>query len=241
MVLYLPSCGFSLSNLTIENMDLTTKIIQLIISCTTLVFAILIYKNSDLKKTFRQKQLEVVFNLANTLEKQKFKIGQGGIDPNADRTGYYFDMASINVFLVKPPPNVVGPQLKRGPLLIEKNSWSKFEFLRYGSNPFLPKKIAEEIRKFGFASNNIDINKTAQFIYVYVSDSLFPPDPCMVTEGYTHFSVYKDLESYVKQIIHLKKVITEWLKDYGIDDLNIIPFDGPDNVYDIVPIDLWPK
>jgi hypothetical protein len=91
-------------------------------------------------------------------------------------------------------------------------------FFSYYNNPLIPKEIAEQIQKFNvWEFNAVDFStiQSKKCIILGNKHAIEPTTRCMYYNDKRTAKEFKDL------CIELRVLILEWLKDYGIEDLNI--------------------
>ena len=186
---------------------------SLIVSVSTFLIAYCAY-NRFLVRQLRQKQLEVVLDFINSIHNSKNRIEIHM--PNNKR------LTSIDLFSIFD--------------LVEYSSLTNVEeiyffnedflnwaFLKeYLTNPLLPKTIVNVLKKFQLKDKtdyerHFVFNKNAVII-----GNVETPMPNTPIFYVTNFENYLNSISDLKQnVIELKKVIMEWLKEYGINDVNL--------------------
>jgi hypothetical protein len=202
-----------------------TEVLGLFFSFLTLIFAFFIYRNFDLKKTHKNKQLDTLLELIqeinNTLVSVHFcsKIPEYVLSKHPDlakKSKVTFDTWYFSLFRIG---IVVNEKPKYERVFLTENIMETFPFLSYINNPLIPKSIANRLNNFYSPFVNFcsienapekhviielrnELNKKAMYQY---------PD---------YIDAFKSWDSFIKCASELKVEIEKWLKKYGSKDIN---------------------
>ncbi len=105
----------------------------------------------------------------------------------------------------------------------EKNNENIFNwdfFIKYHSDPLLPKQIADKLKSFNnFQWTSVKYNeiKNEKCIIIGNKGLIQSETPC----SYIKNSPIENCKGFKKSVIDLRHAIEEWLQLYGIKDLNI--------------------
>lgn len=178
------------------------------------------FKNFDVKKQFHNKQLEVVSQLATEISGTKLTnmSYRLSVDTNGKEhqiaTGFTFNFFEI----------ALGFDYSKFDMIVVRsnNIENTFPFLKFKNHPMLPKSIASELEKlyrphqYSFTMSEKDLPKN----YIL----LFREKPeTKKEEDFSHSWIYKLYDSpteFNKDALTLRNSITDWLNDYGADNLN---------------------
>ena len=191
--------------------------IQMIVAIGGLSFALYQYRNYDIKKQFRKKQLETVIELTVIIEKTVLTLEM------SDGKTTTLDSIKLSEIHKAFHSESLRNYFQNPNLVIGNGVLYQLDFLSFSENLFLPMAIAEEVLK--------------------LSDIKFEPSKTVITEtNYIHLKLEKDksldffidspgwgianpelqtLETYLLQILKIKTAINKWLKKFDVHDLNI--------------------
>jgi hypothetical protein len=186
------------------------------VSLGTLILGVIAYRKF-LSKQIKQKQLDVICTLVEEIQNEPnlYFFNNPGELP----TSHWYTLIDIVEISVLEDNNqrlyLFGNDINDPD---DVRYW-KF-FLKYYSNPLLPKKIADSLKPFNIThwqtvkyseienEKSIIIGRKKRFDFE--TPCFFIPDsPIMTIKGYR------------KAASDLKSSIEDWLKSYGIKDLNI--------------------
>jgi hypothetical protein len=202
--------------------DTFQKTLTLILGILTLIILIAGYYKF-LQNKLRDKQLDIVCELVKQIQQEdwqyiKFNQLKNTIPPSKRfPIATIFDIAEMEEFDKYENLYFWGMDFETSNK--ELQSWSFF--FKFYSNPFLPKSIAKELKKFNTwqVTQTIDYDEVKKKDYILVGrkKQISPGAYCFYyTEG--EMTTCKDFK---KACINLKFAIINWAQQYGLDDLNI--------------------
>ena len=210
-----------------------TKWVSIIISGCTLILAYKIWKNYDIKKHFVKRQLDTVFELYNDITKAQIKIELK--DDN------YTDILFKNKKLTVKLSNIINMlgnmemqrYLNTTPLYVDLFIISTdMPYMKYIENPFLPQPIVNQLRGLwgGFKYVN-ELPTTGKYVVISNADESLKPN-WKPLYGKVDSETYDSFKNYVTQLLSVKKSVQIWLKQFGVQDMNLID-DGPIKMHGI--------
>ncbi len=176
------------------------------------------FKNLGIKEQYHQKQLSVVTELVTEMSNTVLSnmLYETKIDPYGnDRiicTGFTLSFYEISL----------GFDYKKFDIIYVKsnNIENCFPFLRFRRNPLLPINIAKQLEKlyrplqYTFAFDEKKFPKN----YVFLYSNLIQKEDFSRDWVYVF---YEEPSKFSEDCKQLRKSITNWLKDYGAEDINI--------------------
>jgi hypothetical protein len=199
------------------------KLITALCSVATLILAYRIYKTFDVHKKFAEKQLSVVFELVQDLEKIDLRICRYDED-NEPSYQERLLFSRLQDFVKSTPKEILN-----GRIVMRIGLINDLYYMHYQENPFLPKSIAKEMHNMFGQSHKVDTTYDEKNFLndVFVNYWKDVPYHIAVHEseilGWLSFKgrPVETLGDYLTQMLAVKKSITSWLKKYGAEDINI--------------------
>ncbi len=189
-----------------------------ILNIVLVILAYKAFKNFDVKKQFLNKQLEVVADLASSINDLELSnmLYWTSTDPDGKdhllAEGYTLEFFEI-AFRFK------YQDFER--IFVKGNNIEKtFPFLRFKNHPMLPKTISKSLIKFYRPLNYTLATPKKKLPKKYVV--LYEEKP-KTGEDYTadlYYEIYSKPNEFKEDAIELRNSIINWLKEYGAKDVN---------------------
>jgi hypothetical protein len=177
-----------------------------------------IAESFDIKKVFIQKQVQTTLEFIEEFENKKFTIVQ------------YQNEQSCS-FQSLPIGRINSEFAKSFPLNLPKASvcvTEKFEelifFSEYVNSVFLPKQISDQVRKLWF----IKTRYYSSNYTIFLDEEEKRNDEknywkILKFTAQDGHGIYKDISSFLNQIIVIKQTYNEWIQKFDVPDINIHP------------------
>ncbi len=192
------------------------SILSLFVSIGTLMLGFIVYRKF-LSKQIKQKQLDVICNLVEEIQNEpNLYFFNNPVKPVTSHWYTLIDIAEISIL----EDNfhklyLFGNDVED----TEEVLYWKF-FLKYYSNPLLPKRIADNLKPFNIThweTIKYAEVKSEKCIIIGRKKSFDFETPCFFIPD----SPIMTIEGFRKSVSDLKFSIQDWLNSYGIKDLNI--------------------
>lgn len=188
---------------------------SLVIGLATLVFAFIINRKISFKKNTIERKFEVVTDLISILQNIEFIFERENkeLGMSAGTKIPFFSISTSKERL---------KEFQNMKMFITYNFYENLPFLKLSRHPFMPKKIAKAIDKFRISFpnfvNNEDDNRIMwiDFRNIYKGTT---KDKRLIFSEYDE--VCKSPESFYRISAGLDSEIRNWLKKYGVKDLNL--------------------
>lgn len=192
------------------------SILSLFVSIGTLMLGFIAYRKF-LSKQIKQKQLEVICNLVEEIQRE----------PN----NYFFNKAgklgTSHWYTLIDIVEISGLEDDYHKLYLFGDDIGETEdvlywqfFLKYYSNPLLPKRIADNLKPFNIThwqTVKYSEIKSGKCIIIGRKKSFDFETPCFFIPD----NPIMTIKGFRKAALDLKSSIQDWLHSYGIKDLNI--------------------
>jgi len=203
-----------------------TSLIAPGLTLATILIGLWQYRNYDLKKIFKKKQLETAMDLIIAIEKTKLKIEYNSTQYD---NPYNYTMTLQFNELHKAINDVYFQTYSRYPnFFLGYKVLYELEFLSFAENPYLAKPIAIELKKivqFEYPSSpstptTADLDEEDDYVLIKSVDiEMNGKHISMRGKRFTNPEL-QTLHSYLYHILRIKRSINDWLKQFDIKDLN---------------------
>ncbi len=193
-----------------EIVDLITGIGTLVLSCIALGFSYYSWRKTSFRHLFKQKQLEAVFRLMDTLQDTIFSVerydrGSSGASGSLIRFFHAREALVNHTSFIMSSALVTSEFMHRA-----------YPFIHFSEDPYLPPILAERVRSFyAFDYQPVELDQFSS--YTVIGGSI-------IGEPKQHYTIshpiYKDLGAMLKACVELDDAINKWLRSVGVDDVN---------------------
>ncbi|MFA5971607.1 MAG: hypothetical protein WC780_04575 [Lentimicrobiaceae bacterium] len=198
------------------SIEMTISIFSLLVSIGTLTLGFYAYRKF-LSKQIKQKQLEVICNLVEEIQNEPNNYFFN--NPGKSSNSHWYTL--IDIAEISELDKYYDKLFLFGKDAVDTEEVLYWQFfLKYYSNPLLPKKIADKLKPF-----NITHWQTIKFstiqnekcVLIGRKKSFDFETPCFFISD----SQIRTVKGFRKAASELKSSIQDWLNSYGIKDLNI--------------------
>jgi hypothetical protein len=205
--------------------DILPPYITALASLTTLVLAIIIFRNQDAKKVWVRYQLEEVIKLLKDIENTNLVIK---VKEGQDNQTLYSSFSGLENYKVDKSSMMRDYALyKDYPLVFNFYDYCTLPIFSYRNNFLVPKEIRKEINKLHpYTSSTLVLTDTPNYILI-ISNNLIlnkiqnkEEYAELLSAGTTMHHLdgnhLEHFESFLFQVIQLKKSLNKYLRTYKI-------------------------
>jgi len=192
-----------------EIINLISGIGALVLSCLALGFSYYSWRKTSFRHLFKQKQLETVFRLMDTLQDTIFSVAR--YDRGMGASGSLVRFFHAREALVHHVSFIM-----TSAFVTSKFMHHAYPFIHFSEDPYLPPALAERIRVFyAYDYQPVDLEQLSSYTVL---------GGLIIGDEKDHYiinhPVYKDLGTLLKACAELDDAICKWLRSVGITDFN---------------------
>lgn len=189
------------------------QILIAISALTVSIVTLVLNRKISFKKTVKDKQLEVIYELIGLLSHNEINFNcQVGNESFMSGLGLYH-LTHINIKEKRPE------LFNRKHFFFQADSFDSFKFLQLLGNPFLPREIYEVMNKFYYSNPKLytyqQVQETKDFVALITMDQM--------TDKRNYFEAgspdHKSFENFHKLVLELYNSLNTWLDKYDATDL----------------------